>query len=185
MSNFYSVLKSNIFSEGAYTIVPIRDQDKYDIMRWRNEQIYHLRQSKPLSQKDQDYYFNEVIAPLFTKEKPDQILFSLLERNVCIGYGGLVHINWNDLNAEISFVMNTQFEDKMFEELWKSFLILLENVAFTDIGLHKIYTYAYDLRPRLFKTLEESGYTKEAILKEHCLISGVYLDVIIHSKIKH
>ena len=87
MSNFYSVLKSNIFSEGAYTIVPIRDQDKYDIMRWRNEQIYHLRQSKPLSQKDQDYYFNEVIAPLFTKEKPDQILFSLLERNVCIGYG--------------------------------------------------------------------------------------------------
>jgi RimJ/RimL family protein N-acetyltransferase len=152
-------------------------------MRWRNEQIYHLRQSKPLSQKDQDYYFNEVIAPLFTKEKPDQILFSLLERNVCIGYGGLVHINWTDQNAEVSFIMNTELESKFFEKNWSIFLECLEQLAFGELGFHKIFIYAFDLRPMLYDVLQLNGYFLDARLKDHCLFEGCYKDVVIYSKL--
>ena len=76
-------------------------------MRWRNEQMYHLRQSKPLTEADQDRYFDEVVSQLFDQEQPEQILFSFLEGEKCIGYGGLVHINWGDRNAEVSFIMDT------------------------------------------------------------------------------
>lgn len=178
----YKCLNQNEFHFNDYKIVPIRFEDRLNIMKWRNEQIYHLRQAKPLTEADQDAYFEKVVAPLFDEEKPTQILFSYLENGKCIGYGGLVHINWMDRNAEISFIMDTALETEYFEFHWKNYLSLLEKVAFYEMGLHKIYTYAFDLRPRLYEALEESGFNLEARLKEHCRFQGNYIDVVIHSK---
>jgi RimJ/RimL family protein N-acetyltransferase len=178
----YSVLKKQVFSEGIYSIVPIRYEDRLDIMKWRNEQIYHLRQNKPLTTEDQEYYFYNVIASLFEQEKPNQILFSFLENGECIGYGGLVHINWIDKNAEISFVMNTKLEKEMFKFHWGTFLQLLENIAFNELKFHKIFTYAFDIRPHLYEVLESNNYLKEAVLNEHCFFNNQFIDVIIHSK---
>ena len=53
----YKALNQNIFSNAEFKIVPIRFEDRDDIMKWRNEQMYHLRQDKPLTQKFQDNYF--------------------------------------------------------------------------------------------------------------------------------
>jgi len=178
----YKVLNKNSFSKGEYSIVPIRYEDRFKIMKWRNEQIYHLRQSKPLTREDQENYFANVVDSLFDKERPDQILFSYLKDGECIGYGGLVHINWIDKNAEISFIMKTAFEEKEFEKHWGIYLDLIEDVAFKELKLHKIYTYAFDLRPHLYEAVENKGFIKEATLKEHCLFEGNLIDVIIHSK---
>jgi RimJ/RimL family protein N-acetyltransferase len=150
-------------------------------MKWRNEQIYHLRQNRPLTEDDQQRYFDNVVAKLFDNPQPDQILFSYLENDVCIGYGGLVHINWIDNNAEVSFIMDTRLEKECFATHWSNYLTMLKEVAFNDLGLHKIYTYAFDLRPHLYEVLESNGFTQEATLKEHCLFNGEYKDVVIHS----
>jgi RimJ/RimL family protein N-acetyltransferase len=154
-------------------------------MKWRNEQIYHLRQARHLTKEDQDAYFENVVASLFDHEHPNQILFSFLENDVCIGYGGLVHINWIDQNAEISFIMDTLLEQKRFQEIWTSYLSLIEKVAFQDIKLHKVYTYSFDLRPQLYKVLLSSNFIEEARLKEHCLFNSKFIDVIIYSKINN
>jgi RimJ/RimL family protein N-acetyltransferase len=179
----YKRLKKNVFEKGNYKIVPLRDEDKLLIMQWRNEQIYHLRQAKPLTEAAQKEYFTNVVSPLFNEEAPGQVLFSYLEKETCIGYGGLVHINWVDKHAEISFVMNTGIEKLSFEFHWASFLELIEEVAFSELELHKIFTYAFDLRPRLYEVLEKRNYTREARLQEHCLFEGKFIDVVIHSKI--
>lgn len=166
---------------GNYSIVPLRYEDRFFIMKWRNEQIYHLRQARPLTEDDQQHYFENVVSKLYDNPKPDQILFSYLEQSVCIGYGGLVHINWIDRNAEISFIMDTSLEAEHFSGHWSNYLTMLKTVAFDDLGLHKIYTYAFDLRPHLYTTLEANGYKREATLKEHCLFNGEYKDVVLHS----
>ena len=166
---------------GDYSIVPLRYEDRFSIMKWRNEQIYHLRQARPLTEYDQQRYFDNVVSKLYDNPKPDQILFSYLEKGVCIGYGGLVHINWIDRNGEISFIMDTQLEKEHFAENWSNYLTMLKAVAFDDLGLHKIYTYAFDLRPHLYTMLEANGYKHEATLKEHCLFNGEYKDVVLHS----
>ena len=181
----YAVLSKQIYTEGIYSIVPIRYRDRLDIMKWRNEQIYHLRQKQPLTIEDQDRYFDTVVNKLFEQETPNQILFSFLENDKCIGYGGLVHINWIDKNAEISFVMKTGLEKDYFELNWIKFVKLLEQVVFNELNLHKIYTYAFDLRPLLYKALELLGFKKEAVLKEHCLYNEQFIDVVIHSKINY
>jgi RimJ/RimL family protein N-acetyltransferase len=182
MNNTYKVLNTQIFTIDSYSIVPIRYEDRWNIMQWRNEQMYHLRQNKKLKSDEQDVYFKKVVSQLFEIEQPNQILFSFLDGNKCIGYGGLVHINWVDKNAEISFIMDTQLEKDYFSLHWKTYLKLIEKVAFDDLKLHKIYTFAFDLRPHLYTVLENSGYKKEAILEEHCFFEDKFMNVVIHSK---
>jgi RimJ/RimL family protein N-acetyltransferase len=152
------------------------------ILKWRNDQVYHLRQDKLLTGADQEIYFTRVVKPLFDQKQPNQLLFSYLEGDTCIGYGGLVHLNWIDKNAEISFVMNTSLEKKYFSKHWKTFLKLIEEVAFNELKLNKIFTFAYDLRPHLYASIEEVGYSKEATLKNHIFFNNEYKDVVIHSK---
>lgn len=179
----YKVLHQQVFTNQNYSLVPIRHEDRYDIMQWRNEQLFHLRQSQPLTREKQENYFTNVVAKLFDQEQPNQILFSFLENGVCIGYGGLVHINWIDKNAEISFIMNTSLERVNFNHIWKIYLDLIERIAFEELKFHKIFTYAFDLRPHLYNVLENNKYIREATLTEHCLFEGKYVDVVIHSKI--
>jgi RimJ/RimL family protein N-acetyltransferase len=181
----YKCLSESSFSNGNFTLIPIRDEDQYGIMEIRNEQIYHLRQAKPLTKEDQERYFATTISELFNQEKPSQVLFSVLKNGAFIGYGGLVHINWIDRNAEISFVMKTDLEKNHFEEIWINYLSLLEKAAFVGMNFHKIYTYAFDLRPHLYEALEKSGFHREAVLKEHCFFEGKFIDVVIHSKINN
>ncbi|RAI91665.1 GNAT family N-acetyltransferase [Algoriphagus yeomjeoni] len=178
----YKVLKKQNFEFEGYSIVPIRMEDRYDIMKWRNEQLYHLRQSEPLTKEKQDWYFDNVVAKIFDQEQPNQILFSFLKNGECIGYGGLVHINWLDKNAEISFIMDTELEDQFFETNWSAYLNLLEKIAFYELGFHKLFVYAFDLRPHMYTMLEKKNYFLDARLKEHCLFNGKYLDVVIHAK---
>lgn len=183
MVSSYKALDQQVFSSGEYSLVPIRHEDRHDIMKWRNEQIYHLRQAEPLSEKSQDAYFENVVAKLFEQEQPSQILFSFLRGKECIGYGGLVHINWIDKNAEISFVMKTSLEEHAFEKNWHSYLNMIEQVAFNALEFHKVYVYAFDLRPHLYKALENKDYFLDARLKEHCFFQSEYIDVVIHSKL--
>ena len=179
----YKALKKQIFTIDDYSLTPIRIEDKFLIMKWRNEQIYHLRQDKILTEEDQNKYFNEIISKLYNHEQPHQILFSFLHNNQCIGYGGLVHINWVDKNAEVSFIMNTEFEKENFDLIWSNYLNLIQEVAFSDLNLHKIFTFAFDLRPHLYQTLEKNGFYQEAILMEHCKFDEQMIDVIIHAKL--
>lgn len=179
----YKCLPNNLFQFGEFHIEPIRHEDRYEIMKIRNEQLYHLRQEKPLTIENQDKYFNSVVNSLFEQEKPNQLLFSFFENGIFVGYGGLVHINWIDKNAEISFVMKTVLEKENFSKYWSNYLRLIENVAFKGLSFHKIYVYAFDLRPHLYDVLLNNEYFLDAILKEHCFYDGQYIDVVIHSKI--
>jgi len=129
----YLALRENNFSLNEFSIVPIRHKDRFEVMKWRNEQVYHLRQLKQITYEEQENYFNDIINPLFEKKEPDQILFSYLEQGECIGYGGLVHINWIDKNAEISFVINTNLEVLDFQKHWEIFLNLIEGFFLSTI----------------------------------------------------
>jgi hypothetical protein len=181
----YKALKKSTLIEGEYSIIPLRYDDRIHIMEWRNQQLFHLRQIAPLTIQNQDIYFENVIAKLFEQANPSQILFSFLKNEICIGYGGLVHINWIDKNAEISFIMNTKLEKEYFEKNWNIFLDFIQKVAFDDLKLHKISTYAFDLRPNLYKIFENKGFFKDAILRDQIFHNELYINVVIHSKINN
>lgn len=178
----YKCLSVSKFESNGFHIEALRNEDMYEIMDIRNQQIYHLRQNEPLTKQQQENYFATIVAGLFGQEKPTQLLFSFFEKGIFIGYGGLVHINWIDKNAEISFVMKTELEKDNFAKYWSNYLKLIEKLAFEELNFHKIFTYAFDVRPHLYTVLESCGFIEEARLKEHCLFDGKFLDVIYHAK---
>jgi RimJ/RimL family protein N-acetyltransferase len=144
--------------------------------------MYHLRQSKPLEKEEQDNYFNTVIRPLFTQDKPEQLLFSFLKEAECIGYGGLVHIDWGKQEAEVSFLIATYLEKDFLKEYMTIFFGFIDQVAFVELGLNKLYTYAYDVRPHIYPIIEANGFLRKEVLPQQIRGGEVYTNVIIHEK---
>ena len=66
----YNCLSQNEFALSDYKIVPIRYEDRLDIMKWRNEQMYHLSQDKPLTKESQENYYTKTLFHLFDNDKP-------------------------------------------------------------------------------------------------------------------
>ena len=183
MEKKYKILKKAFFKRDNIKLIPIRVEDKFKIMKWRNQQINLLRQKHPLTIKDQNEYFKNIISKAFDQENPKQILFSFLEKNELIGYGGLVHINWQNMNAEISFLLKTELNSGLYySKTFSVFLELIEEIA-KSIDLHKIYTYGYDLYKERFIPLINKSYIKEATLRQHKKIDETWYDIKIYSKI--
>jgi len=178
----YKKLNIDTYRFKEFQLVPIRFNDRIKIRTWRNEQMVHLRQDQKLSRADQDNYYLNVVASLFQEDQPKQILFAFLDNGELVGYGGLVHMNWMDRHGEVSFLMNTELQEKRFEDYWSNYLRLLRFVAFDELKLRKIFTYAFDVRPHLYPVLQNAGFVEEARLKDHCCINGKFKDVLIHAQ---
>lgn len=158
----------------------IRFEDRFKIMEWRNDQIYHLRQVEKLTATKQTNYFKNVINIQKEEDKPDQVLFSLLKNKDVKAYGGFVHINWLEKTAELSFVMDTIEEKNNFNIYWDIFLKLIDKVIIDIKYIDTLNIYAFDLRPLLYKTLEKNNFT---FLKNDIYYkNGNRLNVKIHQK---
>ena len=66
------------------------------------------------------------------------------------------------MKAEISFLNDTKRAKELstFTKDLIHFLILLEQIAFKELKLKCINTYAYNLRPYLYPILVTAGYKK-------------------------
>lgn len=185
MKTSYKCLENQEYTIQDLSLVPIRWEDRYKIMQWRNEQMFHLRQDKELTVEDQDTYFKNIISTLFYQEKPNQILFSLLKDNRCIGYGGLVHIDWESKTAEISLLLDTELEKIEFNKLWVLYLALIERIAFHQINLNEIFTYSYEVRPKLYPVLDQAGFIEKERISNAIKIQNNLVDALIHIKRKN
>jgi RimJ/RimL family protein N-acetyltransferase len=179
----YKCLDLAAINESRFVLTPIRDEDKYPIMHWRNSQLNILRQNELLTEAQQEAYFRSVVSPLFELEQPAQLLFSFFYEDRLIGYGGLVHIDWKSGNAEISFLLEPGSNENpsIFKSAWLAYLKMISAIAFRYLAFHKIYTYAYSTRTDLFPILEKAGFVEEVRLKDQVNIDGVFKDVLIHS----
>ena len=179
---YYKALDKQIHLIADYKITPIRNQDRYDILKWRNEQIYHLRQESLLSKEDQDRYFKNTISSLFKVDFPNQLLFSFFLKDKFIGYGGLVHIDWENKLAEISFLMNTIDEKFFFEAHWNNFLSLIEIIAFNELNFKQIFVFAFDVRKHLYPVLINNKYLLTETKYNYYTFNGKKFDALIYSK---
>jgi len=170
------------FADNEYTIVPIREIDMLEIAKWRNEQIDILRQNVILTDQDQKGYYDRHVVPSFSETKPKIILFSYLEHNMCIGYGGLTNIDWENKRAELSFLLETERAKNVqqYRRDFSYFLHLLKRVVFNELRFNRIFTETYDVRTDHILVLEENGFVLEGRLKQHVVIRGRFVDSLIH-----
>ena len=66
MSQSWTCLKNQKFTDSCYSIIPIRKEHIEHIRIWRNRQIDILRQDTEISREDQETYFDKNIWPTIT-----------------------------------------------------------------------------------------------------------------------
>lgn len=182
----YRCLDEQSFAFGAYTLVPLRQRDIFAIKEWRNAQIDVLRQEKPLTDQDQQRYYEQVIVPTYSEQQPDMLLFSFLLEGELIGYGGLVHINWPSRRAEVSFLVAParREETQIYQNDFHAFFFLIKILAFQHVQLHRLTTETFAFRRRTLALLEQHGFVQEGRLRQHIRLREGFVDSLVHGCLK-
>ena len=186
MMGGYQILNDQVWQSGVYKIESIRLEDAESIRQWRNEQISALRQSRELSTDEQALYFSDYVIPELDSPSPSKILVRFTFKGSLIGYGGIVHIHWADRRGEVSFLLETKRaqELEIYTHEIKVFLGLISQMAFGHLGLHKLSTESYNHRPFHVNAIEDFGFKREGVLRNHANINGEWVDSIVASLLK-
>lgn len=167
----------------GYEVRGVERADMEPIRRWRNAQLPVLRQVSPLSEAEQQCYFEESVLPTFDDPRPRQLLLTLLHDGERVGYGGLTKLDWESLRAELAFVVSPEraAEPECYERDFRAFLVLVvDGVALGDLGLHRVFAETYDVRPHHIAILESFGFVREGRMRDHTRIDSRYVDSLLH-----
>lgn len=169
-------------TQGEFILRPIHKEDMESIRGWRNAQMKVLRQESRLSVSDQERYWNETLLPSFNDPQPEQVLFGFLENGKLIGYGGITHIDWKSKAGEVSFLLDPVFQkdEDVYRSRFREFLALIKTAAFDNLGLFRLFTETYDIRPGHIAELETSGFIFEKRNKDSVEIGNKKVDSLIH-----
>lgn len=166
------------------TLKDITKNDLEFLMRIRNQQTRVLRQNKPLTMENQLEWYQGTVLESQNSEKPTTKQFMIYDDQTCLGYGGLCYIDYTNQRAELSFLLDpeiTQENTQYYSEILKDFVKLIVEVAFQELGLHRIYAETYQYREAHLKAIEEAGFVYEGRLREHFQKDGQLHDSLIHS----
>tara|TARA_B100000900_G_C20479480_1_gene674835 strand:+ start:100 stop:669 length:570 start_codon:yes stop_codon:yes gene_type:complete len=178
----YKLLPNHEIEYNGLTAKAVNPEDIEFIRKCRNSQKDILRQNKDIEADSQLLYFKQVVWPQLDLEKPNLILLSLFRDEQIIGYGGLVHISWENNRAEVSFLVSHQIrKDKdLYESTFNDFLCLIKKISFELLKLSRIYTETFDIRPLHISILEKNGFMLEGRLISHVIINKKDVDSLMH-----
>jgi len=182
----YDLLGPEPLTQDGYSISSIQPEDAEEIRCWRNEQMSALRQSRALSKEDQVAYFNDVVRHEFNQTSPRQVLVRFCLDEKLIGYGGIVHLDWENSRGEVSFLLATQrtLNPQAYQRELGVFFNLIKRLGFCELGLNKLTTEAYAHREYHVRAIEEAGFLREGTLRQHVKIEGQWVDAIVASCLK-
>jgi len=155
------------------------------LKEWRNAQMNVLRQWKPLTDYDQEKWFQEI------SEAVNQVVFSIVTLDKdgnerFIGYSGLVYIDHINKRAEISFLVDPERASKkeIYEQDFTAALRILCEYGFNQLNLNKIFAETFGFRKYHVEILEKFGFKRDGVLRKHQYVNGKYYDSTIHSILK-
>ena len=152
----------------CYHIRNINYEDILKIKKIRNEQMDVLRQTKLLTDQDQNKWFNDIILPSY-KSPTKTLNFTILYNNEFIGYGGLVNIDY--------------INKKLYHNDLSYFLKFIFKYSFEKLNLHKLWTETYEFRKFHMSILEKEGFKREGLLKDTINRDDKYFNSILHGLI--
>ena len=178
----YACMPRSILGDGTLTIRPVERSHIEEIRRWRNAQMDVLRQSSEITPAQQERYYETHVWPQKSVLEPPNILLSYQDNGVAIGYGGLVHISWENRRAEVSFLLDPEIAQRQddYARYFLAFLKLVRELALKDLQFERIFTETYATRVHHIGVLELAGFRREGVMKHHVMIDGEFVDSIIH-----
>lgn len=180
------LMHSKYQGKNGYSVQPLSEHDMLLIKEWRNAQMDVLRQNQVLTDEDQMRYYRQGVVPSYTDNETKIILFSFLQDEQLIGYGGLTNIDWAAKRAEISFLIDPTrtLHPAQYKQDFLQFLALMRTIAFCELQFNRLFTETYDIRPLHISILEQFGFRLEGRMKQHVYIRGEFVDSLLHGYLK-
>ena len=178
----YVCMPRPVLRLGSLWVESVQEKHIERIRQWRNAQMDILRQNTSIAYEEQIIYYQKHIWPDMLSAHPKNILVAYMEDDNLIGYGGLVHIEWENFKAEVSFLLNPSLVNSQdnYTRYFSVFLQLMKKLAFQDLAMESLFTETYALRTHHISILEAMGFAREKILKNHVKIEDLWVDSIIH-----
>ena len=171
----------------GYAYPPLRHEDIQALRAFRNEQIDVLRQAEPISEEQQERWYEEQVLPTQSDPRPSQTLVSILEPGgAFIGYGGLTNLRWDHRRGEVSFLVDPAraADEGVYRGDMRAFLDHLAAMAFGEHGLNRMFAETWAFRELHISILEEAGFMYEGRMREHTLdAEGRPVDSVLHSRL--
>ena len=180
----YKILKQYNYTIDKYSLCPVLKKDIEMIRTWRNQQIKVLRQNKPISYNEQILYYKNNVWNEYNQDHPNQILLSFHLNDILIGYGGLVHINWKSMIAEMSFLLETSRTKNKnnYQNDMKNFISILISIAFDELNLKKITAESFNFRKKTIEVLNNSNFKMDKNSNTHLGKKNSVFHSIINEK---
>ncbi len=178
----YAVLPRLRYDAPPISVRPRARTDAEPIRHWRNGQLAVLRQKAPITEAQQAAYFDTVVVPDFAADRPRNILFAIEEAGRMIGYGGLVHIAWDDRRAEVSFLLETGLAGTPAETqtYLPAFHTAMKTLAFQDLGFVKLTLETFAFRHDFLAVYDSIGYRQAGRWTAHVYHQGRFWDSFLH-----
>lgn len=135
----------------------VEEKDLAILKQWRNDWAIRsvTREYRLLTDADQAQWYESL-----AKKPPEHLMFVIESRGVRLGCCGLTYIDFKNRNAEVSIYIGEEVQRE--KGVGGSVLRMLEDYAFGELGLHKIWAEVYSWNTASQKLFESFGYALEA-----------------------
>lgn len=181
----YKCLDSELTQFHNLALSAIQPDQIETIRLWRNSKKSVLRQYNDIEPLQQEKYFKESVWRYLDSLRPPQILLSVHANGTLQAYGGFVHISWENMRSEVSFLADPNLieDSEMYDEFFSNFLNAIEEIATKQLGLHKLTLETFEFRKNHLRLIEQAGYVREGILSDHIFIDQQWKSSILHGKV--
>lgn len=159
---------------------PITEKDGANIVKWRNSDKVrsHCMTKAPITEESNHKFFKEYIET----GKYKQFIVERVEEETGLASYPIATVYLKDIDNEnhrCELCIFTSDDVEWGAEGQSIAIKMLLDKAFTEYGLHKVYSYIFAKYPEEFELLTKAGFHEEAIIKEEALgVDGIYEDVI-------
>jgi RimJ/RimL family protein N-acetyltransferase len=164
-----------------YQFREVQYEDIFIHMKIRNEQLEILRHREPVTEEHQMKWYKNVIIPSQQTDKPTTKIFTILYDGRVIGNGGLCYIDYENMKAEFSFIVEKERQGEQFENDFKAYITYIKEYGFKKLGLHRIYAEVYDFRKHLINLFFKEGFEFEGTLRDNVKMYGTFHDAYMFS----
>ncbi len=164
-------------TEKGVALRPFEKKDIEQCVNWGSDQDMRsmMRPSNPRPRS------REVDEAWYTKliNDPGTRIFSIESDNGFIGVIYITRIDLRNRNALLSVMIGEKRDwDK---GCGTQAIRQIKDIAFNELGLHKLFLYVASYNKRAIKVYEKSGFVVEGELKEHLVVDGNFEDWVVMS----
>lgn len=159
---------------------PVTLQDGPTIVKWRNTPSVsaHCLNQQPITLESNEKFFHENIETgkyqQYIVERVEEE-FGLVSYPIATVY--LKDIDYNNRRCELCIF--TSNDEEWNSESQSIAIKMLLDKAFSEVGMHKVYSYAFYSFLNEANLLKRAGFTIEGILKKEAVgADGRYEDIV-------